>query len=254
MTIEEMLNRYRPVWAPEDETGGGDDKDTDEGGVALGGTGGEDAADDAETKDKAQDDAPETALNGGTAEGEDNTGEDDGEGKKDGEDEAEAEVPEEYDFSEVELPEGMEIDAAFAEAATPVLKELGLNQEQANKMAALYATQMQAQAEANMAAVKELIGGWVKTAKADTEVGGANWDESVRLGNAALRQFGTPELIQDVMVDQGLGNHPEVIRFMARIGKHVASDNAPTGNETETAPPAPEETWYGATTPTSKKG
>lgn len=253
MTFKDLMSRYRPVWAPEDETGSGGEN-TGEGAAPDAGAGG-DATDTAETEN-GTDEGIQTTLDGGTAEGEDNTSEDGGEGEKDGdgEDEAETEVPEEYDFSEVELPDGMEIDAAFAEAAAPVLKELGMNQEQANKLAGLYAQQLQAQAETQMTEVKKMITGWVDTAKADEEVGKGNWDESVRLGNAALRQFGTPELIQEVMVNQGLGNHPEVIRFMARVGKHVASDNAPTGTETEGDAVPPEQKWYGATTPTSKKG
>lgn len=258
MTIIDLL-KWRPVWAPEDETGTGGDPapagdNTGGGDPAPGGAGGEDTADDAGNQGDGGE-SPDTVLNGGTADGEDNPGEDeDGAGDDDAGDGDDAgDVPEEYDFSEVELPEGMELDSELAAAATPVFKDLGLTQDQANKLVDLFANHAAQQAAAQMTSVKDMIKGWVDTAKADEEIGGANWDENVRLANTALREFGTPELIQDVMVNQGIGNHPEVIRFAARIGKHIASDNAPTGNSTDGDPVPTEASWYGDTTPAAKQ-
>lgn len=255
MLIEELLAKWRPVWAPEDETGGGDG-DTGGGDDTDDGTGGDDTdTSDADTKTGDEDEGPGTILDGGTAdESEDNSGEDDGEGDDaDGDDDSESEVPEEYDFSEVELPEGMELDSEFVAAATPVLKELGLDQEQANKLAKMQADYMAATAQASIESAQQIVKGWVDTAKADKEIGGGEWDETVRLGNSVIRQFGTPELVQDVMVGQGIGNHPEVIRLLARIGKHVASDTSPTGNETDGDAVPQEQAWYGETTPATKQ-
>lgn len=49
---------------------------------------------------------------------------------------AESEVPEQYEFT---VPEGMALDEKLVEKATPVLKELGLTNDQANKLVGVYA-------------------------------------------------------------------------------------------------------------------
>lgn len=259
-----MLARFRPVWDKPDEggSGGGDGDNENTGGgteiVEGGDTGTKDADDQnsgegGEGGDTGDDDV---ALSGGTAEGQDNSGEGEGDGDNDGDGEGEnTGVPEAYDFSELELPEGMQLDEQLAETMSPAFREAGLTQEQASTLAKAYAGQMQASAEASADAAKQLVGGWLKDAKADKEVGLNNWKGSVDAANAVIRKFGTPELVNDVMVGQGIGNHPEMVRLLARIGKAIGDDQLITGEQTDTGDAVSQETvWYGKTTPESKKG
>ena len=248
------------TWDKEGETGGGGDTGAGDTGAAgeTGGEGGDTGdtgianADDQNGGDEGGDDL-DVAVDGGTAEGQDNSGEGEGDGDKDGDGEGEnPDVPETYEFKN--LPEGMEVDEGLAEGITPVFRELGLNQEQADKLVGAYAAEMQRQAEASVDAVRELVTGWVNTAKADKEIGHANWQGSIDAANAVIREFGTPELVSDVMVGQGMGNHPEMIRMLARIGKAIGDDSLVTGKATDTGEASPEAVWYGATTPNSKKG
>lgn len=262
MFLEELL-KFAPVWDKPDEGAGGGDKDTSD-------TDGDDGADDgddtgiadADDQDGGNDgeggdtDDDGVALDGGTAEGQDNSGEGDDDGdESDGDDEDDPDVPETYDYSDVELPEGMQLDEAMVEAAEPVFRELGLSQDQANKLVSMYADQMQGQAEASAEAAKQLVSGWLTTAKADKEIGLNNWKGSVGAANAVIRKFGTPELVSEVMVGQGIGNHPEMVRLLSRIGAAMGDDKLITGDNTDTGGDTPaEEVWYGSTTPKSKKG
>lgn len=250
---------FAPFWAPEDEggSGGGEGETKDTGGDA-----GADAEEtgianaDDQGAAESKDDEAGTVLDGGTAEGEANSGDGDGEGDEgagDGEDDGDSEVPEEYEFNN--LPEGVELDQDMADAVTPVFKDLGLTQDQADKLVEAYVGAQTKAAEAQADMIGQTMKEWVETAKTDKEIGHNNWDSSVQAANAVLREFGTPELVQDVMVGQGVGNHPEVIRLLARIGKAVSDDQFLTGEQTDTSADVPAETrWYGDTTPTSKKG
>lgn len=198
-----------------------------------------------------------TALDGGTAEGEDNsTGEGEGDDASD-EDESEegdSEVPETYEVT-VDMPEGMELDTGLLEALTPEFKKLGLNNDQANELIGIYAEKQAEAMAAQVESVANVFKGWMDTAKADKEIGGENWERTLQRSNAVLREFGTPELIDELLVGQGVGNHPELIRFVDRIAAAISDDTFQTGKQTDTSEKADTaHTWYAATTPTSKKG
>lgn len=145
----------------------------------------------------------------------------DGEGgEQDGEKKAGA--PDKYEFK---LADGRELDAEAVAAFEPMARELNLTNEQAQKFVDLYAAQQQKQAEAWAAQTAE----WVNAVKADKEIGGDAMPASVRHAQAAIKAFGTPEL--KAALDQtGLGNHPELVRTFARIGKAMAEDGFVSGN------------------------
>lgn len=259
------LTRYIvPLFAPDDEGGsGGDTGDSS-------GAGGD--ADDANDQGGNND----VVLNGGTADGDVKPGGDDGDDDDDdtkskaldsdddsnddgndddddGNDDDDSGAPEEYDFTAL-MPEGVEIDESMVGAMAPVMKELNLSQADANKLVESYikSTTEAAQQQAN--AVSDMLTGWYETAKADKEIGQGKWDESVEHANAFLKKFGTPELIEQVMKGQGMGNHPEMIRIFARAGKATADDQAPSGGNIDTSKDkSTEEMWY-PTTPSTKKG
>lgn len=258
MLLNNMILGMKLIcFAPAEEGagGGGQGENTGAGdgeGVVLGGdTEGGDAGD---TKTSDEDGV---ALDGGTAEGQDNSGEEgsDDKGGDDAEkdDEGDQTVPEEYEWNG--LPEGMEVDTALAESVSPVFRELGLTQEQADKLTGAYAGAAQRQAEASAEAAVALVKGWKETAQQDEEIGGNNWDRSVAAANSFIRRFGSPELVSDLLKGQGVGNHPELIRIFARAGAAFSDDTFVSGEATDTGDKVSiEETWYGKTTPTSKKG
>ncbi len=137
------------------------------------------------------------------------------------------EIPEDgrYDFS---LPEGMAIDQKLAEAMSPVLKDIGLTRGQAQALAGALAAHRQAEAANGSREWADIQTGWVNSAKKDAEIGGARWDASVAVAQGALARFGTPGL-KAFLTESGGGNHPEVIRFMARVGNAIAEDRPESG-------------------------
>lgn len=171
----------------------------------------------------------------------------DGEGDKPGKvDPAElAKVPEDgkYVFT---LKEGLELDAALADRAMPVLKDAGITREQANKLAGFLAESREAEAKALSDHWEETNTKWIEAAKTDKEFGGDKFDVSLAKAQGVLNKFGTPEL-KEYLTASGGGNHPELIRFMARVG-NAFSDDKPVGSETPAAPKSAADVLYGSTT------
>lgn len=132
-------------------------------------------------------------------------------------------VPEAYSFSN--LPEGYSLSEDQLAAVTPVFKELGLTQEQADKLIAFDAKRaLEAQGATEQAAVEhrnKLVGEWETTLRGDKDFGGANFDANVAIAQKALAEFGSPEL-STMLKESGLGSHPEVVRFFHRVGKELA--------------------------------
>ena len=119
--------------------------------------------------------------------------------------------------------DGAELDQAAVEAFTPVAKELGLTQDQAQKLVDLHAQQAQGWLQGLYDAHARQRADWVAAAKADSEIGGTDHTDKVAVAKDALKRFGTPELSQ-ALEESGLGSHPEVVRFFHRVGKAIADD------------------------------
>ena len=143
----------------------------------------------------------------------------DGDGKPNGDSDGAA--PESY--SDFTLPEGVELDEALLGKATPLFKDLGLNQEQAQKVVDFQAEMVKEGEQSQADSFNRLVEGWQNESKNDKEFGGDKFDENVGIAKLAVDKFGTPEFKQ-LMEDHGVGNHPEMIRFMLNIGKLVKED------------------------------
>jgi hypothetical protein len=136
-------------------------------------------------------------------------------------DQAEQKQVEEYKF---EMPEGMEVDKAAADEFSQIAKDLKLDQEAAGKLAQVGVKMMQRQVEAHA----NLVQGWVDQVKADKEIGGDKFDESLAVARKAMDAFGTPGL-KEILDSTGLGNHPEVIRAFVKAGKAISEDRVISG-------------------------
>ncbi len=117
----------------------------------------------------------------------------------------------------------MKLDAELLGQATPLFKELGLSQEQAQKLVDFQAANAAKAQQSRQEAFSNLINKWQTDAKADKEFGGDKFEESVGIARLAVNKFGTPAFKQ-LMEDHGVGNHPEMIRFMLNIGRTLKED------------------------------
>jgi hypothetical protein len=138
-----------------------------------------------------------------------------GESPKEGEEEQQ----EGQDYGAFTAPPGVDLDPVAIDEFKPVAKELGLTQEQAQKLVGVVAGMQQRQQEAHVAQVKE----WEQAVTTDKDIGGAKWPENQALVARARDQFVTPEL-RDLMDQTGLGSHPAVIKLFVHLGKAIADD------------------------------
>jgi len=136
-------------------------------------------------------------------------------------------APDQYaDFT---LPEGVQIDKGLVEGFKPIAKELNLTQDQAQKLVDYYNSGVHAQRMEQWAETQK---SWVESAKADKEFGGQAFNENMGYASSVLDKFGTPEL-RKYMDDFGVGNNPEMIRFVVRIGKAMAEPQHVSGGSTD---------------------
>lgn len=131
-------------------------------------------------------------------------------------------------YADFAMPEGVTVDSALLEQATPIFKELGLTQEQAQKLVDIQAEQVQAGSQGQVDAFNQMMTDWQTQSKNDSEFGGDKFEENVGIARAAIDKFGTPEL-KELLESHGVGNHPEMIRFMIRVGK-LTTEDVPGGS------------------------
>lgn len=127
-------------------------------------------------------------------------------------------------YADFNLPEGMELDGELLEQASALFKEDNLTQEQAQKYIDFYAGQIKAGAESQADSFNQLMDDWRAQSQADKDFGGDNFEESIGIAKQALDKFGTPALTE-FLETHGAGNHPEMIRFMVKVGRLTMEDN-----------------------------
>ena len=131
-------------------------------------------------------------------------------------------APETYEFK---APEGRAFDPEVIAEYSKVAKELNLSQEAAQRVLDSVGPKL---AERQAAQIEAIRNGWAESSKADKEFGGEKLSENLSVAKKALDQFGTAEL-RALLNESGIGNHPEVIRFMYRAGKAISEDKVITG-------------------------
>jgi hypothetical protein len=115
-------------------------------------------------------------------------------------------------------------------AATPVFKELGLTNEQANKLMPVAGQMVTGLLKRiNDEAQNEVITrnrAWEAAWDADPEIGGANKKASLTQAAKALELLGMPvgHPYRKHLTETGLGNDPEVIRAWSKVGKAIGED------------------------------
>lgn len=134
----------------------------------------------------------------------------------------EAGAPEEYEAFDV--PEGYGVDETVLSEYQEWAQDNNLTQDQAQAGVNLVAKMK----EAEMARWVEQQKTWVDQAKSDSEIGGEQFDQNISTAVKARNSFGTPEF-SEMLDTSGLGNHPEMIRFLNRVGKAISEDRMVVG-------------------------
>jgi hypothetical protein len=186
------------------------------------------ASDDKSGSDEqiAGDEKQETALTAND--------QDAGDDKETGDDkEQQNTAPESY--ADVSLPEGFEISDKAMGSLTPWFQKYNIPKEGVEELMGIHADNVKATQAEQSDAASTVVQQWLNDAKADEEIGGNNFDAAVKSAKVTLEKFGTPELSK-AFNDYGIGNHPEIIRIFAKIGKEIGEDNPGSGGGVQTGP------------------
>jgi len=238
--------RFAQAPADADNTGSGDTTDTDEVDPAAAGDdagekdaegksakGADDqagkgkkpaaaAAGEKGAKDKGQPKGKSTLLGKtGTAKAGDaaGAGKDDGEGKGGGESDLDAWKP--------TIPDGTELDEELLGEAKTWGKQHGLKGEQLQGVVDLGLKMQQRAAQALIEAHEAYVQDLTSKVKADKEIGGGKLEKTIESALGALKRFAGAdyETVRSELDRTGLGSHPAVIRFLAKIAKATAEDD-----------------------------
>ena len=131
-------------------------------------------------------------------------------------------APEKY---ELKAPEGMALNADVQTKFEGVARELGLTQDQAQKLVETMQPQMAAAQAQQVEAVKAQ---WAEEAKADKEFGGEKFSENLAIAKKGLDAVSSAAL-RTFLDTSGLGNHPEIIRAFYQVGMKISPAKFVTG-------------------------
>lgn len=183
-----------------------------------------------------------------------------GDAGKSGEDGGEAAKPETLgapEKYELKAPDGMDFDAEAFGEVEPILRELDLSPVAAQKLVDVYAGKviplLQKRAEEGaVKAADERNANYRKEladqARADPEIGGAKFDETIDKVARVWQQFGIPagSGFRGLLDDSGLGNHPDMLRFLSRVGAAVSEGGFVRGDGVGGGRKSDAEVFYGA--------
>lgn len=135
-------------------------------------------------------------------------------------------VPEVYDL---DMPEGFVLDTEALDIFSPVMKELGCTNAQAQKLTDAYIKQLSAQRNADMKLMADNVKNWEDSLKKDTDIGGAKFNENLSFAANVITKYGDND-IKQFLDDTGLGSYPPFVKMMIKIGKAVSEDDWIEGN------------------------
>lgn len=124
-------------------------------------------------------------------------------------------------------PKGAELDSDAIAAATPLFRELGLDQAAAQKLVDFYASRQGATADRRLADAQTLVAdmraGWRTDFANDKDMAGKSQAITTDFGRA-LDRIGDPKIVSDFKAAldlTGAGDHPAVIKALWSLSKMV---------------------------------
>lgn len=138
-------------------------------------------------------------------------------------DKAKDEKPKEVTKEALKVPKDSQLSAAAVDEIVAFAKAHGLSQEQAQAH-----LEREAQVRTGVRAdiqkeVDAKVNEWTEESENDKEFGGDKFKETQVRCNALLKKHGSEKFVK-ALIESGLSNHPEVIRFMNRVAKTMDPD------------------------------
>ncbi len=120
----------------------------------------------------------------------------------------------------LEIPDEFKNFEPQITAYKDVAKTLGLNQNQAQELLNFNHQNFKSEQELRAKQMQS----WANEVKNDAELGGANFENSVMYAVKSLQEYDESGQILKMLEESGYSNHPEIIRFLSRIGKQNLED------------------------------
>lgn len=128
---------------------------------------------------------------------------------------------------EFKTPEGVELDKELLGKFEALAKESGIKPDAAQKVLDFHLANQKAAAEKAEADDKALWTAWKKAAAEDKEYGGKDFEANKKLAQKAVVHLVggniSPEMKE--LLSGPMGDHPEFVRLMVRVGKALAEDS-----------------------------
>lgn len=145
-------------------------------------------------------------------------------------------VPEDGKYA-LTMPEGVKVDQELLDALGPKFAAKKLTTREAQELADEFTKIQQGRATKELEDWAKTLDKWTDDAKSDQEIGGDKWDGTVASATRAVNKLGTPAL-KEYLNASGGGNHPELIRFMSKVGAMIREDNPASGGAGGSSKPA----------------
>jgi hypothetical protein len=121
-----------------------------------------------------------------------------------------------------DVPDAYEVEGespAFNEGVGKVAREIGLSQDHLERVTQAIDDVRQNEA---YAVAKQ----WVEQLKQDPEIGGQNFDSSLKLARQVFDEFAPSTELRQLLAYSGVTNHPDFIRMFTNIAKRLGMQTA----------------------------
>jgi hypothetical protein len=139
-----------------------------------------------------------------------------------------APVPTEIKY-ELKTPDGSLLSTEKIKEIEEFAKTNKLAPEKAQELLNRESALLKTHVETMQSQHNERVEVWKDVASKDKEIGGEAFGQNVEYAKRSLEKFATPEL-KTMLDNTGFGNHPEVLRVFARIGKAMSDDKILKGS------------------------
>lgn len=128
------------------------------------------------------------------------------------------------DWSELNVPDGVNVDDEALSEIVSFAKSNGLSKEAAEELVKFHAERVRQGAEQAIAHFEARSLEWAEAARKDPELS-KDFDAVKGRISRAVKQYGSDELVE-LLSDPllGVGNHPAVLKFIARVGASLEED------------------------------
>jgi hypothetical protein len=149
---------------------------------------------------------------------------------------------------DLKLPDNALVDKTHVDEVVTFAKEYKLTNDVAQKILERSNQTLAAYVGKQKETFETQSKTWADEVKNDKELGGEKFNETVETAKRVLDKFGSDDF-KKALNETGLGNHPELVRVFARIGKTMSEDKLVLPGTQGPGKKSMEEVFYGGSEP-----